>query len=210
MPARPSGAPQLPAKRRQVIRLPKPPASEWPKAPAGTKRRAPDGEDEDGSDASEAEEDEGDGGEGEGEGGDGASASTAAGSAAAAPKHMSAAHRTGLAKASAVIDWLMTALGVRGGRGAAAGRRDGDDDGGGEDGGVSGGGGGGAGADQGPKVLVFAHHKTVMNRVAAALEGATGYAPVSYVRIDGGTDPEDRWAWLGPRVVGLNWSVGRL
>lgn len=49
-----------------------------------------------------------------------------------------------------------------------------------------------------PKFLVFAHHKTVMNRLAAALEGATGYAPVGYVRIDGSTDPEDRW--MGRRV----------
>lgn len=53
-------------------------------------------------------------------------------------------------------------------------------------------GGGGPGAPDAPKFLVFAHHKTVMNRLAAALEGATGYAPVGYVRIDGATDPEDR------------------
>ncbi len=44
----------------------------------------------------------------------------------------------------------------------------------------------------GPKFLVFAHHKTVMNRIAAALEGAKQYAAVNYVRIDGGTDHEDR------------------
>lgn len=62
----------------------------------------------------------------------------------------------------------------------------GDDDG--EDGGSS----GSASASDAPKFLVFAHHKTVMNRLAAALEGATGYAPVGYVRIDGGTDSEDR------------------
>ena len=46
--------------------------------------------------------------------------------------------------------------------------------------------------DASPKFLVFAHHKSVMNRLAAALEGATGYMPVCYVRIDGATDSEDR------------------
>ena len=190
--AHPNPAPrQLPAKRRQVIRLPKPPPAEWPKAPGGAKRRAPAApDDNDGSGASEAEEggdDEGDGGEGDGDGGGSASAS---GSGGGEPKHMSAAHRTGLAKASAVIDWLMTALGVRGGRGGGGGARRDDDDDGGEDGAAAGGTGGGG--DHGPKVLVFAHHRTVMNRLAAALEGAAGYAPVGYVRIDGGTDPEDR------------------
>lgn len=49
-----------------------------------------------------------------------------------------------------------------------------------------------------------------MNRLAAALEGAKQYAPVNYVRIDGGTDQEDRSvcavggrgiaAWLGFRM----------
>lgn len=59
------------------------------------------------------------------------------------------------------------------------------------------------GCSDAPKFLVFAHHKTVMNRLAAALEGATGYAPVSYVRIDGSTDPEDRLQGgdMGPGVV---------
>lgn len=66
---------------------------------------------------------------------------------------------------------------------------------GGEDDGEDGSGtSGGTSASDAPKFLVFAHHKTVMNRLAAALEGATGYAPVGYVRIDGSTDSEDRWA----------------
>lgn len=97
---------QLPPKRRQVIRLPKPPASEWPKLPKGRRRHADDSE----GSASDGDEDEVDGGEEEAaqdEDGSGGSA-----------KPMSAAHRTGLAKCSSVIDWLMTALGVRsGGRG---------------------------------------------------------------------------------------------
>lgn len=99
---------QLPPKRRQVIRLPKPPASEWPKAPRGAKRhKAGAGKGEDS--CSEVEEDGGDS-EGEGEGGEANADGT--------PKQMSAAHRTGLAKASSAIEWLMTALGVRsGGRG---------------------------------------------------------------------------------------------
>jgi len=98
---------QLPPKRRQVIRLPKPPASEWPKAPRGAKRQQ--------AAASKAEEDscseqEEDGGDSDGEG--------AETNADGTLKAMSAAHRTGLAKASSVIEWLMTALGVRsGGRG---------------------------------------------------------------------------------------------
>lgn len=74
---------------------------------------------------------------------------------------------------------------------------------GGEDDGEDGGGGGGS--SDAPKFLVFAHHKTVMNRLAAALEGATGYAPVGYVRIDGSTDPEDRCA--GARLCLGGWGT---
>ncbi|KAL4428086.1 hypothetical protein ABPG75_002175 [Micractinium tetrahymenae] len=183
---------QLPPKRRQVIRLPKPPPSEWPKLPKGRRRHADDSE----GSASDGGEDEGDGEEGEdAEGGGGGQGG----------KPTSAAHRTGLAKCSSVIDWLMTALGVRsGGRSGSGGSRRGQGAAGGRDGqnlcklqaedeeeGGSGGGEPGGGGDA-PRFLVFAHHKTVMNRLAAALEGASGYAPVGYVRIDGGTDPEDR------------------
>lgn len=103
--------PQLPPKRRQVIRLPKPPASEWPKAPKGAKRRATAAAADSGSEGEEEEEE--DGGDSEGEGGE----DEGEGEGGGEPKLMSAAHRTGLAKASSVIDWLMTALGVRGGRG---------------------------------------------------------------------------------------------
>ncbi|PRW44334.1 DNA annealing helicase and endonuclease ZRANB3 [Chlorella sorokiniana] len=173
---------QLPPKRRQIIRLPKPAASEWPKAPRGAKRHKAAASKAEES-CSEVEEEE-DGGDSEGEGGE----TNADGS----PKVMSAAHRTGLAKASSVIEWLMTALGVRGG-GRGGGKRQGQQ--GGDDGDEDGGSNAGASsASDAPKFLVFAHHKTVMNRLAAALEGATGYAPVGYVRIDGGTDPEDRRA----------------
>jgi hypothetical protein len=123
---------------------------------------------------------------------------------------MSAAHRTGRAKASAVIDWLMTALGARKGQnadshqqqqqqqqrggmsGGQAGEADGESDGPTAEGTVD---------PAGPKFLVFAHHKTVMNRLAAALEGAGQYGAVGYVRIDGSTDPEDRWARLHSRQV---------
>ena len=210
---------QLPPKRRQVIRLPKPPPSEWPKRPKGAKRRAASSSSGGGDSGSEAE-----GGdeacEGEGEGGDGGNDEDKDGGGGQ-PGHMSSAHRTGLAKASAVVEWLMTALGSRGGRGVGGrraqvgGRSKGRSwDAGiglwraqqgahsqplppvcvqGEDDGDDAGSGGGGPASDAPKLLVFAHHKTVMNRLAAALEGATGYAPVGYVRIDGSTDPEDRW-----------------
>lgn len=228
---------QLPPKRRQVIRLPKPGPSEWPKLAKGRRQHADDSEGS-ASDGGE-DEDEGEGAEGEG-GGEGGG------------KPMSAAHRTGLAKCSSIIDWLMTALGVRsGGRGGGGAKRG--------QGAASGrdvlnlgkvnahgegraeglyrirwqlllamlpwlwyapdspgpptlcsvpcmmlqgeeddeGGGGGEPACDAPKLLVFAHHKTVMNRLAAALEGAAGYAPVGYVRIDGSTDPEDRCLQAG-------------
>lgn len=42
-----------------------------------------------------------------------------------------------------------------------------------------------------------------MNRLAAALEGATGYAPVGYVRIDGGTDSEDRCVGVSLLAEGI-------
>lgn len=101
---------QLPPKRRQVIRLPKPPASEWPKAPRGAKRQQAAASKADEDSCSEQEEDGGD------SDGEGAEAVNADGTA----KAMSSAHRTGLAKASSVIEWLMTALGVRsGGRGGS-------------------------------------------------------------------------------------------
>lgn len=110
-PALPAAGLQLPPKRRQVIRLPKPPPSEWPKLPKGQRRHADDSE----GSASDGGEDEGDGEEGEGAEGAGGSG-----------KPLSAAHRTGLAKCSAIIDWLMTALGVRsGGRGVGGGARPG-------------------------------------------------------------------------------------
>ena len=207
---------QLPPKRRQVIRLPKPPAAEWPKLAPGRKRHADDSEGSASSAGEEDEEaDEGAGNRGEEEEGGGGSKRPA--------KPMSSAHRTGLAKASAVIDWLTTALGVRsggsakgggrGGRGLPQAAEDDDEDGSGGSSGSNSGGGASGGADTGPKFLVFAHHKTVMNRLAAAFEGATGYTPVSYVRIDGGTDPEDRWVaggrvgrWMHERAGGVGRS----
>jgi hypothetical protein len=163
----PPALPQLPPKRRQVIRLPRPPTEHWPKAAPG---QPGSGED------SEEEEEEGGGGSGsdseEEEGGEGGSEQGRRG--------MSQWQRTGVAKVPAVVDWLMTALGARKG---------------GDDGGM----GGGGGEAAGPKLLVFAHHRRVMNRLSAALEGAAGYAPVPYVRIDGSTDAEDRWlgGWEG-------------
>lgn len=142
---------QLPPKRRQVIRLPKPAASEWPKLAEGATRHADDSE----GSASSASEDEGEEGAEDADGG-GQSA-----------KPMSAAHRTGLAKASSVIDWLMTALGARksqrqqGGAGQKAEDEE-DAAGGGDpsrDGCAS-----TSGDSGGPKFLVFAHHKTVGHR----------------------------------------------
>jgi len=107
------------------------------------------------------------------------------GDAAPAPgAAMSAAHRTGVAKLPNVVRWLVTALGggepEEGAAGGAAGAADG----------------AAAGDGERPKFIVFAHHRTVMARLAAALDGdggsGRGWAGVPFVAIDGSTDAVDR------------------
>ncbi|GAB4813573.1 hypothetical protein N2152v2_000619 [Parachlorella kessleri] len=174
---------QLPPKRRQVIRLPKPKAEHWPKGSA--KRGASSGQADSEDDTGGSGSDEADGEEPleedvgkEGPGSKNKEAIRRAG------KHMSAAHRTALAKLPFVIDWIMHALGARK-RGGAAGRgvQDGDED---EPPAA------GSAAESGPKFLLFAHHKDVMDGLAAALDGAAGFAPVPFIRIEGATDGEGR------------------
>lgn len=108
---------------------------------------------------------------------------------------MSGAHRTGVAKLPSVLRWLVNALG-----GSA-------DDAPGADAGDSLGGRADTlpypnlrmTAEPGPKFIVFAHHRTVMARLAAALDDGGGegggmrrWAGVPFVQIDGSTDAVDR------------------
>ena len=107
---------------------------------------------------------------------------------------MSGAHRTGVAKLPNVLRWLVNALGGSADDAPAA----------------------DAGnplgsradtpypnlrinAEPGPKFIVFAHHRTVMARLAAALDDGGGegssarrWAGVPFVQIDGSTDAVDR------------------
>ena len=92
----------------------------------------------------------------------------------AAAHATSDAHRTAIAKLPSVVDWLACALGG----------------GGGDDGGD---GGGDDRADAAPsptKTVVFAHHRDVMDGLAAALASKR----VGFVRVDGGVDAVDRRA----------------
>lgn len=181
---------QLPPKRRQIIRLQKPKASEWPKEGTQGRHRADD------SDAEDGDEDEGEGGEqlpGDG-------AATAEAWASAPPRRMSAAHRTGIAKCRDAAEWLVAQLGLESGAGEDAGEGDGEDTGadGDADLGNDGGGSAGTSADGGgpSKFIVFAHHRSVMNRLAATLDEAlsmkNGRQRFYFVRIDGETDQQSR------------------
>eukprot|EP00890_Picochlorum_soloecismus_P004235 jgi/Picsp_1/4812/NSC_02180-R1_zinc finger ran-binding domain-containing protein 3-like len=124
---------QLPAKRRQVISLPRPPQSEWPES--STKLKA---------DSSNW-------------------------------TRMSEHHKTGLAKCNMGCEWLLAQLGIE------------EKCGGSEDG-FNG------------KIVIFAHHKSVMNRIASFLDRICLTSPEAsdndkqaiYVRIDGDTLPESR------------------
>ncbi|KAK9794347.1 hypothetical protein WJX73_008577, partial [Symbiochloris irregularis] len=105
----------------------------------------------------------------------------------AASKDLSPAHSTALAKLRNVIDWLAHAIGgptptdssqpgstdpslTSCSEASPAGS-----------------------APDAPKFLIFAHHRTVMNKLADALEGGyKGWAGAAYVRIEGSTDPRDR------------------
>ena len=167
---------QLPPKRRQVVRLPPPAPADWPRADGD--EEAPDTASS-GSDCEEGRLAKRRGCEPQ----------------AAAP--MSAAHRTAVAKLPSVLRWLVNALG-----GAD------DEAGGGTQGGGSQGGGSADGGppesapalgaeDVGPKFIVFAHHRTVMAKLAAALDGAGAgrrWAGAPFVFIDGSTDAVDRRA----------------
>ncbi|KAK9812930.1 hypothetical protein WJX72_005929 [[Myrmecia] bisecta] len=160
---------QLPPKRRQVVRLPRPRPQDWPKE--GKAKSAADGEDTSGSE-SEGEE------------------AAPVGMEAASPKdepeqeqRLSKDHCTGIAKLPNVIEWLMHALGGRESGGAAGSA---------ESRGAAGVG-GSAPAEAPPKFLIFAHHRTVMSRLASALEGnSSDWAGIAYVRIEGATDPVER------------------
>ncbi|CAG9466200.1 unnamed protein product [Pedinophyceae sp. YPF-701] len=154
---------ELPPIRRQVVRLEKPKGYQWP-PPA--RAQAP------GADSS---------GSGDGEA-------------------LTEEHATGLAKVPDVILWIREKLGANGGS-------DGDDDGDSDD---DDGLGGRAEADnahprdpaggdrdparpQTPKMVIFAHHKRVMNEIWGALQQlGGGLADVGSVRIDGDTAQQDR------------------
>jgi hypothetical protein len=207
----------------QVIRLPKPPAEEWPRRPGQGRHRA------DNSDASSADEEEEEIQQGRQQR-KGSSVAAAAGGAAdaavgsaragidpeqagpfapssaqpgtsapplaaawvgvvAPPAHdMSAAHRVGLAKCASAVEWLDTQLGMEG-QGEDVPAAVGDE---------------GAGAavrgEPPVKFIVFAHHRDVMNRLAAALDvrlsrdgkGRRLSHRFNFVRIDGDTDGEGR------------------
>ena len=215
---------QLPPKRRQVVRLPAPAPGDWP--PSGHDGEEEEGEEGTArDDASSASSEEGPsagrrmrlanpkgGLSGAGEpapaggarGGGRARAQAALargraaagrlggdagsgreGDAAAAPgAARSAAHRTGVAKLPNVVRWLVTALGGGEAEEAAA------------DGAAGAADGAAAGDAERPKFIVFAHHRTVMGRLAAALDGdgggGRGWAGVPFVAIDGSTDAVDR------------------
>ncbi|KAK9844937.1 hypothetical protein WJX74_008894 [Apatococcus lobatus] len=164
---------QLPPKRRQVVRLPPPKQADWP--PSEMSVQDVEGE----------EVPEGEAGEQEGKVDEQQKL-----------RELSSDHRTGLAKLPNVIEWLINKLGhghdngssraaqdMSAARGcshdqsqAAAGSRP---------------------ARPRTKLLVFAHHRGVMNKLAAALEGQGGGADwqgIPYVRIDGASDSRDRRA----------------
>lgn len=204
---------QLPPKRRQVIRLPKPPLPDWPEiqcanaslagveretdlnkdgaaVPARARRQA------DGSDASGSSSD------------DEPSAShlmNQSNGEEVPPRRMSAPHRTGLAKCRLAAEWLTTQLGyVLGGEEKEDSQSeitDAKENGDVEDGEKT-----TPNTRLGPpKFLVFAHHRSVMNALAAALDnllcrggrrksGAQNniHRVYEFVRIDGETDAEGR------------------
>jgi hypothetical protein len=217
---------QLPPKRRQVIRLPKPPPEEWPRR-GGKARHRTDASDASSGSEEEGEEEEEDGGRrghadqrqqqaqhagmeldlGLEPGGAAAAGWTegpcrpggAGGGAGGGGGHapgMSAAHRTGLAKCGAAIDWLNAQLGedAAGGEGEGEAAAAGD---------AAGGDAAGDDEDAPPKFIVFAHHRDVMNRLAYALDlklsgagrrggGGPPGPRCEFVRVDGDTDGEGR------------------
>lgn len=149
--------------------------------------------------AGDAEEDDGTGSESDEEGSPQGGAAGPTGRSrprpAPAGQAMSGAHRTGVAKLPNVLRWLVNALGGSADDAPAA------------DAATS----LGSRADTlsypdvrmtaepGPKFIVFAHHRTVMARLAAALDDGGGegggvrrWTGVPFVQIDGSTDAVDR------------------
>ncbi|KAK9866369.1 hypothetical protein WJX84_005962 [Apatococcus fuscideae] len=163
---------QLPPKRRQVVRLPPPKPSDWPPS----ELPVPNEEEEEGANGQQVPGYEG-----------------AQSDEQQKPRELSGDHRTGLAKLPTVIEWLINKLGHghdsapardsqsmsqvgRPGRQSATVRQP---------------------TSSAAKLLVFAHHRGVMNKLAAALEGQGGGADwqgIRYVRIDGASDSRDRRA----------------
>ena len=132
---------QLPAKRRQVISLPRPSSTDWPK-------ERPD-----------HQEDVRDESEGKGP----------------APRSMSNYHKVGLAKCSMGCEWLFSQMGLH-----SIHSRDSDE------------------LIASSKVVVFVHHKDVMNKLAAALDACllknNANQPFRYdfVRVDGENTAQER------------------
>lgn len=128
---------QLPAKRRQVISLPRPPQTEWP-----TSSQNP---------------------------------TKVEGSGSSKGPKMSEHHKIGLAKCGMGCEWLLAQLGIEE-------KYSGSDD------------------EFNSKFVIFAHHKSVMNRIASFLDSISLTGPKKcdadkqaiYVRIDGDTLPENR------------------
>ena len=129
---------QLPAKRRQVISLPRPPQNEWPTLSQNPTKL---------------------------EGRNGSSKGP----------NMSEHHKIGLAKCSMGCDWLLAQLGIEE---KCSGSED----------------------EFKSKFVIFAHHKSVMNKIASFLDSICLTGPnkcdadkqALYVRIDGDTPPENR------------------
>lgn len=168
---------QLPPKRRQVVRLPPPAPGDWPRADGG----------EEASDTASSNSDRDEGRPAKRRG--------CAAQAAAAP--MSAAHRTAVAKLPSVLRWLVNALGGADDDAAGGAQGGGSQAGGSADGGLPERAPAPGTEDAGPKFIVFAHHRTVMAKLAAALDGAGAgrrWAGAPFVFIDGSTDAVDRRA----------------
>ena len=204
-------AAQLPPKRRQVVLLPRPPAAAWPTARGGGGGKRAAGGDAPTSPppppprpappslslAQLAAATRGDAGD---------AAPPASPEPSPPPPSLSPpsptgggidarsdAHRTALAKLPTVIDWLTTLL---------------SSDGGGGGGGSAEGGGATTTTAPPPKILIFAHHRDVMDGLAAALTRAGA----DFVRINGSVDAGDRAAAVSrfrsdPRVSAALLSV---
>lgn len=221
---------QLPPKRRQVIRLPKPPLADWPESPsvdAAGGATAPVGLHHDGatvparprrtrhmddSDASGSSSDEDEELMVDGQPGKARLRQLLHhGDELAPPRRMSAPHRTGLAKCRLAAEWLTTQLGYvfgeEGKEDSQSENTNGKSDEGGDEKEPNG--------EEitpnstlgPPKFLVFAHHRSVMNALAAALDNLLCrggrrmssaqwqnniHRAYEFVRIDGETDAEGR------------------